>query len=146
MASFPIPRGYSPLRKALDLAFLEWGSKDRIGGLKGLLISGELRSWAVDNSGKKTPYPADTWADPKNNYLLSEPLDESRIEYVEPKSGIVFLTADLDRVFAIPPAAAQNYNSPAADRKSNGGRTGGDGLGGDVDRNNSNRLRGTDRS
>jgi hypothetical protein len=124
VALFPTPREYSSLAAARLCAFNKWGSAEESDRLSGLLISNDLRAAEVDRHGKKIERSADFWENNIQllNDLLNEPRDTHRIEYVEPKSRIVFLTADLDRVFATPPAADQNYNSPAADRKSNGGR------------------------
>ena len=65
--------------------------------LRGLLISGKLKAWSVDQHMNLSECPPDMWKDRRNNHLLTEP-DETRIETEVRNLRIVFLTSDLDRV------------------------------------------------
>src|SRR3954469_16050052 len=90
MECFDILPAYAPLSEALDRGFLKWGSTNRLGGLKGLLLSGALIAYAVDHAGQTTKYSADTWQNPDNDYLLTDP-PERRVEWEKRISATVFL-------------------------------------------------------
>ncbi len=96
MPRIPIPPDYSSASEASNRASGTWGIRDGVGHLKGLLISGKLKAWEVDQTGVPSERPSEMRKDPKNDSLLYDPSDYGPIRDERLRNiRILFRTSDL---------------------------------------------------